>query len=109
MFYKALEEVVLEIKKSRNYQECIRLKKQMNQNEQLMSIIAEIKKLQKQCVRNPGDGKVKTLLDEKTDELYQIPLYQVYMNYLEQVNQEISYVKDELNEYFTTVCNQFSL
>lgn len=104
-----LNDIVSIITTSDDYLECIRLKKQLSNNLELMRLIADIKKLQKQCVRYPEDEQLKKQLASQNEKLDKIPLYMVYMNHLEQVNIMISYVADELNDYFFQVLNQFSL
>ncbi len=100
----AILEVVSCIVNSDDYQQCLKLKKMMDQNEEILSLINEIKVLQKKyicCLDDSIQEKLK-LLEER---LFQIPLYAIYLKHLEVVNQKIDYVKDELNDYFYHVLN----
>lgn len=106
---KQLDDVVASITNSCEYETCLRLKKQMASNLELMTLIDHIKELQKDCVHHPEDQERLQRLEEEMTKLEQIPLYAVYMNQLEQVNFMISYVTEELNDYFYQVLNQFSL
>ena len=45
------------------------------------------------------------ITDENIEKLNTIPIYVVYMQYLEKVNEMINLVKDELNDYFVDILN----
>ena len=99
----SLIEVVATIKNSKEYQMCIRLKKQMSENPDISEMIQEIKKLQKQFVQSGYDQEIKKKLDFLVEELEKIPVYVVYKENLEIVNQKIDYVRDSLNDYFQSI------
>ena len=103
-FYNNLDSVVSTIKDSKEYKKCIKLKKEMDSNEEITSIVKEIKKLQKKYV-NTNDSNVKRELDELENKLEEIPIYHIYLENLEKVNYMINYVKDELNDYFDKLLN----
>ncbi len=100
---KKLEEVITVIKESEDYQECIKLKEKMKKNAELMQLIDTLKTLQKEYVKNGYQDKEK--LEEVENKLYEIPIYVTYMERLEKVNQMISYVEDDLNDYFYQLFN----
>lgn len=100
---KKLEEVITVIKESEDYQECIKLKEKMKKNVELMQLIDTLKTLQKEYVKNGYQDKEK--LEEVENKLYEIPIYVTYMERLEKVNQMISYVEDDLNDYFYQLFN----
>lgn len=100
---KKLEEVITVIKDSKDYQECIKLKEKMKKNVELMQLIDTLKTLQKEYVKNGYQDKEK--LEEVENKLYEIPIYVTYIEYLEKVNQMISYVEDDLNDYFYQLFN----
>lgn len=100
---KKLEEVITVIKDSKDYQECIKLKEKMKKNVELMQLIDTLKTLQKEYVKNGYQDKEK--LEEVENKLYEIPIYVTYMERLEKVNQMISYVEDDLNDYFYQLFN----
>ena len=97
---KGLDELVDYIKNTDDYKKCIKLKNQMEENEEVKSLIKEIKSLQKKYIRSNYDDNIKTTLDEKNELLFKIPIYVTYNQHLENVNNMISYVKDSLNDYF---------
>ena len=100
---KKLEEVITVIKESEDYQECIKLKEKMKKNAELMQLVDTLKTLQKEYVKNGYQDKEK--LEEVENKLYEIPIYVTYMENLEKVNQMISYVEDDLNDYFYQLFN----
>ena len=100
---KKLEEVITVIKESEDYQECIKLKEKMKKNAELMQLVDTLKTLQKEYVKDGYQDKEK--LEEVENKLYEIPIYVTYMERLEKVNQMISYVEDDLNDYFYQLFN----
>lgn len=104
-FYKSLEEVISCITNSLEYQKCLEIKNKMNQNQELMALIQNVKVLQKKYVRSHYDSTIKDELDALEKQLNQIPIYVVYLQNLEIVNDKINYVKDSLNDYFYQLMN----
>ncbi len=100
-----LDEVVKVIKDSKEYKTCIDLKKQMESNEDINLLVKKIKILQKKYIRT-NDKDIKLELDNLEKELNEIPIYHIYMENLEKVNDMINYVKDELNSYFDLLLNE---
>lgn len=100
-----LNEVVKVIKDSKEYKICIDLKKQMDDNEDINSLVKKIKTLQKKYIRT-NDKDIKLELDSLEKELNEIPIYHIYMENLSKVNDMINYVKDELNNYFDLLLNE---
>lgn len=102
---KALDEVINCIIESDDYKKCIEIKEQMSKNTELMELIEEIKRLQKKYV-NTNSEEVLAELTELEEKLNSIPIYVIYMQHLEKVNEKIEFVKDELNDYFYKILNQ---
>lgn len=102
---EALNEVINTIINSDDYKKCIELKNTMTSNEELVSLIEKIKKLQKKYV-NTNDQEILVELKKLEEELNNVPIYVIYMQYLEKVNEKIEFVKDELNNYFYEVLNK---
>ena len=100
-----LDEVVNVIKDSKEYKTCIDLKKRMESNEDINDLVKKIKILQKKYIRT-NDKDIKLELDSLEKELNEIPIYHIYMENLEKVNDMINYVKDELNNYFDLLLNE---
>ena len=101
----AIDEIVNYIKSSSEYKNVISIKKQMNANDELNSIISSIKNIQKKYVRSGYDSKYKEELDRLNEQLNEIPIYYIYQNNLDVINQKINYIKDTLNDYFYHLFN----
>lgn len=101
---KELDEVINTIINSNDYKSCIQLKEKMSTNKEICELVDKIKVLQKKYVRENGEEVLEELklLEERLNE---IPIYVIYMQHLEKVNEMINYVKDELNDYFYKVLN----
>lgn len=102
---KSLDEVVDCIKESKEYKKCIELKKKMETNDEINSLIKEIKLKQKKYIRT-NDSNILSELNELEERLNCLPIYHVYTMNLEKVNEYINYVKDELNDYFLELLNK---
>ena len=100
-----LDEVVKVIKVSKEYRNCIDLKEKMDSNEDINFLVKKIKMLQKKYIRT-NDKDIKLELDSLEKELNEIPIYHIYLENLEKVNDMINYVKDELNNYFDLLLNE---
>ena len=100
----SLDEVIDYIKNTKEYKMCITLKEQMSDNEKLNNIIKRIKSLQKQYIRT-NDSKIKDELTLLEKELNEIPVYVIYNQNLDRVNEMINYVKERLNSYFDQLLN----
>ena len=104
-FDKALEEVISYIQNTKEYQTCITLKEQMNDNEEILNLIENIKKLQKKYINHNYDSSIKEELDCLEEKLNNIPIYHIYSSNLEKVNEKIETVKSTLNDYFSNLLN----
>lgn len=104
-FYNNLDELIDYIKNTIEYKKCLELKSRMSNNSNINNLIDNIKNLQKKYIKSNYDSDIKVELDKLNDELNNIPLYITYSENLEKVNQMISYVNDELTDYFYKVLN----
>lgn len=102
---KSLDEVVDCIKNSKEYKKCIELKEKMDSNEEVNSLVKEIKTKQKEYIKS-NDPNILSELKSLENSLNSIPIYHVYTINLEKVNEMINYVKDELNDYFIDLLNK---
>ena len=84
----------------------ISLKEKMEKNIDLKNKINKIKNLQKKYIRSGYDSSIKSELDKLNEELFNIPIYKIYLDNLEVVNQKLDYVKDSLNDYFYKLFNE---
>lgn len=102
---RKLDEIVKYITMSDEYKKCIELKRKMSRNDELVNLINDIKKVQKEYVRSNFDEGFKNKLSLLEGRLNEIPIYVSYMQSLDIVNEMICYVKDELNQYFFELFN----
>lgn len=102
---KSLDEVVNTIKNSKEYKKCILLKEKMESNDEIKSLVKEIKFKQKKYIKS-NDSNILSELNELEERLNCVPIYHVYTENLEKVNEYIDYVKDELNDYFNKLLNK---
>ena len=103
--YSSLDYMIQCIVNSKEYQRCLQLKKQMESNEEIIFLVEEVKKLQKEYIRNSYNSTIKDQLDCCTEKLFSIPLYHMYHDNLEIVNGMINMVRDSLNDYFFHLLN----
>ena len=105
-YYNSLEELIYYIKNSKEYKTCIELKKQMKDNSTITELVKKIKDTQKKYIKSGYDSKIKEELDLMNNKPESIPIYNIYSNNLEIVNEKIEYVKDYLNQYFDKLLNE---
>lgn len=101
-----LDDLILYIKESREYQLCLKAKEKMKDNEELMELIDEVKSLQKKYIRSNYSKEIKEALDEKMRVLNEIPIFATYNYNLEIVNEKLQVIKEELDQYFYSKLNK---
>jgi len=98
-----VDEIIEVIKKSPNFQKYLLLQEKMNSNQELISLINDVKDLQKMIV----NGKDKeTELKEKMSLLENNPMYREYNNIVNDINNEFAIVENTLNNYFNKKFNE---
>ncbi len=103
---RALNDVVDYIKDSNEYKTCLDLKKRMSDNEEVNALVRQVKILQQKYIKSNYNKEIKKELDEINKRLNDIPIYVIYKQNLEKVNNMINTVKDELNNYFDDLLNK---
>lgn len=92
------DELVNEIRKSSDYKKYIELREIIKQDKQIMGLIDEIKKIQKQIVRDKQKksdiSNLEIDLQNKLEELEQNPIYV-----------EFNYIQNDLNNMLQTIKN----
>ena len=96
----SVNDLVSYIKSTKEYQTCISLKNKMKNNSEITTLIENIKNTQKKYIRSGYKDDIKEELDQLNNQLNAIPIYSVYLENLDRVNEMIGYVKDRLNQYF---------
>jgi len=102
----SLNDLINYIKNSNEYRTCIELKNKMNDNDEVNALVKQVKSLQQKYIKSNYDENIKKELDEINSKLDNIPIYVIYKQNLEKVNNMINLVKDELNDYFDKLLNK---
>lgn len=103
---KSIDELIDVVINSHEYQTCIKLRMQMSSNHELMRLIDDVKNLQKKYIKSNYSEELKQQLQEKKEKLNKIPIYIIYNENLEVVNNMINVINDELNSYFYDKLNK---
>lgn len=103
---RALDDIVFYITSSDDYKMCLSIKEKMRHNSNIIKLISDIKKVQKEYVQSGFSEDKKDIINKLNKELNEIPIYIIYMKHLNKVNEMINFVKDELNEYFYKLLNE---
>ena len=77
----------------------------MKENNELTSLIEDIKSKQKEYIRSNRDLNKEKELEELNKKLEEFPIYLEYNNNLKIINEEIELLKERLNNYFTSIIN----
>lgn len=104
-----VDKIIEFIKESDDYKDYIYLKDKLSKNERANNLINEIKKLQKQAVKQEVNKMDTKELDNKIkdnlDKLNKIPLYRDFIDKQELLNDYYQTIKERLDEYFYTKMN----
>ena len=99
-----LKEITAYFRENKYVKECLLIKEQMKENQDIQNKINRIKTLQKKFVNsNFSDMDIKLQLDNLESDLLLIPIYCEYMRNLEEINKQIEYFKEEMNNYFDEI------
>ncbi len=97
-----IDEIISKIENSDDYLKYLDLKSKIENNKNLVSLIREIKILQKDVVHHLDKNK---LLDEKINELNNNPLYREYINVIYDINNTYMIIENNINNYFYNKIN----
>ena len=78
-----VKEIINYIEESDNYQKYLLIKDKLKDDEEINSLLEEIKRLQKILANNKNDKVIEESLKIKNKELNDIPLYRDYLNILD--------------------------
>lgn len=98
---KKIDEIINKIENSKDYLKYLDLKSKI-ENSELVTLINEIKVLQKDVVHHIDK---KELLDKKISELNSNPLYREYCNTIYELNNTYTVIENNLNNYFYNKLN----
>ena len=99
---KEIDDLFSFLKKSDCYNNYLSAKKQLENSKYVSNIIKEIKRLQKIGTNN-SDKYVEKRIKQLYEELNNIPLYVTYVNYKEELNDELANIKYIFDKYFEEV------
>lgn len=103
------DELIDSIKNSSDYIEYTKLKNMLLSNDSIMTLINDVKSLQKQLVRNSVYKKDITNLEEQIDEklkkLNSNPDYVRYIYLEEDLNTRFQVIKDILEKHINNITN----
>lgn len=99
-----LEKLFNAIENSKVYQEYIKMKNILDKDQSIKKLIDEIKELEKQAtyLEYIGDEKYKEIdleIANKTDILNNKPVYQEYLNRMNELNDELAISTDMISKY----------
>ena len=96
---KRIDNLFDELEESELYKNYKRIKKQLEDNKEIMSIIQEIKRYQKIGTNNK-DNSVEDKIKELNIKLESYPLYQSYLIIKEELEEELFNIKEVFEKYF---------
>ncbi len=99
---KEIDELFNEFENSKLYQDYLNIKKQLNNNNEILNLIEEIKRLQKIIV-NTNDLSIETKLNDLSKQLKSYPIYQNYIDIINRINDELYIISDEFDKYFRKI------
>lgn len=100
-----LDDIINYIKNTDAYKNFLKTKKLMSENHELIGMIDEVKKYQKDIVRNIDREDKKIKYKQLLDRLMEDPLYLEYIEYLDEVNNMLNIFENKLNKYFFDLFN----
>lgn len=94
-----IDDLFNSFEKSKLYKDYIKIKKQLENDKDIMEIIEKIKRCQKIEANNKDEGLEKEI-NKMYLKLESYPVYQSYLIIKEELNQEIFMVKEIFEKYF---------
>ena len=99
-------EIIEYIQTTESYQNYLKARKVLEQNEKIRNLINDIKTLQKELVKNPLKKEELDLkIKEKLNILNTEPSYLEYQTYQEEINNLLTIFENKINKYFFDVFN----
>lgn len=104
MIQNKIDELFCTIKNSKEYKAYQEIGELLNDNEEVNTLVNEIKKLQQESVRleeenNPRYKEIDKVIEEKVNVLNSIPVYQEYLRRMDEFNDVIASSKDNIEKY----------
>lgn len=103
------DDILEELKRSPKYQDLLAVKKQLAENEEINSLISEIKELQKTMVKKEASkksfSKEEKNYQEKLTLLNSIPLYQEYSYLLDDIQVDLEILRSSIEKEINKITN----
>ena len=99
---KKINDLFDELEESKLYNDYLRVKKQLEANDEIMNLINEIKRYQK-ILANNNDKSVGEKLKNLRFNLESYPIYQSYLGIKEELENELFEIKDTFEKYFKDI------
>ena len=101
-----LDEIVEYIKNTDSYKNYLKAKDILESKKNLKIIIENIKRLQKEIIKNPNNKiELESELNKNIKLLESDIVYNQYTNYLSDVNNMLAIFENKINKYFLDVFN----
>ena len=101
-----VSEIVDFIKETSEYKNYLKARELLSKDKELMSLINDIKKYQKEIVKGSKTKELEEKIADCLEKLNSSPLYNEYCNYQEEVNNMLTIFENKINKYFDDVFNQ---
>lgn len=99
-------EIIEYIQTTESYQNYLKARKILEQNEKIMNLINDIKTLQKELVKNQSKKEELDLkIKEKLNILNTEPSYLEFQTYQDEINNLLIIFENKINKYFFDVFN----
>lgn len=101
-----IDEIILYIKNTDSYKNYLKARDLLDSRSDLKDIIENIKKIQKDIIKNPNNKKdLEKELNKNIKLLESDIVYDQYNMYLSEVNNMLAIFENKLNNYFSDVFN----
>ncbi len=106
---KEIDEIISIIKNSNEYKNYIEVSNKLQQNKDIMTLIDEVKFLQKELVKKKNKGinikNIENEIDNKVKLLEEYPIYLEYLYLQEDLNNSINLIKSSIENYIDSIIN----
>lgn len=107
--HEKIDEMITIIQSSDEYKKYMEISSKMAQDEEIMTLIHEIKELQKKIVKEESMGHDINLLEEDINKkiklLEEYPIYLDYMYLQEDLNNTMQMIKESIEKYLYNITN----
>ncbi len=107
--HEKIDEMISIIQSSDEYKKYMEISSKMAQDEEIMTLIHEIKELQKKIVKEESMGHDINLIEEDINKkiklLEEYPIYLDYMYLQEDLNNTMQMIKESIEKYLYNITN----